>query len=131
MMALGTSSNPIVEISELTQLVVDHLLLDSPRSLVSLACTCRALEGQALSALWSEQSSLHILIKSTLPPRTLYLSESESPPKVHNGDRSLAKFLMDLSSLQGSSGIGSNDMRTGCAGSTSTKAPPFNMRFSV
>jgi len=44
--------HPIIEISELTQLVVDHLLLlDGQQSLVSLACTCRALEEQAFSTL--------------------------------------------------------------------------------
>jgi hypothetical protein len=61
----------IIEISELTQLVADHLLLVGSESLVSLACTCRALEEQALSTLWSEQWSLEILIKSILPPETL------------------------------------------------------------
>lgn len=45
-MTLGTLPRPVIEISELTQLFVDHLLLDSPKSLVSLACTCRALEEQ-------------------------------------------------------------------------------------
>ena len=59
---------PIIEISELTQAIADYCLLDDKRSLVSLACSCRALEEQALSTLWSEQSSLATLIKSTLPP---------------------------------------------------------------
>ncbi|KAF9780745.1 hypothetical protein BJ322DRAFT_279206 [Thelephora terrestris] len=64
--------HPLIEISELTQVIADHcLLLGDERSLVSLACTCRALEEQALSTLWSEQSSLVTLIKSTLPPGTL------------------------------------------------------------
>jgi hypothetical protein len=67
--------HPIVEISELTQVVIDHcLLLGNGRSLASLACTCRAVEEQALSTLWSEQSSLETLIKSTLPPGILHPS---------------------------------------------------------
>ena len=64
--------HPIIEISELTQVIIDHcLLLGDKRSLVSLACTCRALEEQALSTLWSKQSSLETLIESTLPPGIL------------------------------------------------------------
>lgn len=58
----------IIEINELTQLVADCLLLDDQQSLVSLACTCRALKEQALSTLWPEQPSLGTLIKSTLTP---------------------------------------------------------------
>ena len=80
LMELGSVPHQIIEISELTQLVIDHLLLDSPKSLVSLACTCRALEQQALSILWSEQSSLGTLIGSTLPHGTL--SPARSPPQV-------------------------------------------------
>jgi len=76
--------HPIIEINELTQLVADLLLLDGRQSLVSLACTCRALEEQALSTLWSEQSSLETLIKSTLPPGIL--SSPQFPPQVCNGD---------------------------------------------
>ena len=59
----------VIEISELTQVIADHcLLLGYKQSLVSLACTCRALEQQVLSTLWSEQPSLETLIESTLPP---------------------------------------------------------------
>ena len=58
----------MIEISELTQVIVDHcLLLGNKRSLVSLACACRAPEEQALSILWPEQSSLETLIR-TFPP---------------------------------------------------------------
>ena len=71
------STHPIIEITELTQLVAQHLLLDSPESLVLLACTCRALEEQALSTLWSKQASLVVLIISTLPSDIL-----TSPPPV-------------------------------------------------
>lgn len=71
---------PIIEISELTQLIADHLLLDDQQALVSLACTCRALRIQALATLWSEQSSLGILIKCTLSPDIL--SYSPSLPQV-------------------------------------------------
>lgn len=42
---------PIVEINESAQLVVDHLLLDSQKRLLSLACIYRALEEQPLSTL--------------------------------------------------------------------------------
>ena len=73
--------HPIIEISELTQLIVDHLLLDSPKSLVSLACSCRGLEEQALSNLWSKQSLLEILIGSTLPSGML---SSPEPPQVRS-----------------------------------------------
>jgi len=83
---------PIIEISELTQLVADHLLLDGQQSLVSLACTCRALEKQALSTLWSEQSSLDILIESTLPPDVLTPWLAQRKPQVRNGGRYLARF---------------------------------------
>ena len=79
-----------IEISELMQLVVDHLLFDSPKSLVSLVCTSRALEEQALSTLWSEQSSLSTIIRSTLPPGTL--SPSQSSPQVCDSDRRLVDF---------------------------------------
>ena len=72
--------HPIIEISELTQVIVDHCLLDDKWSLVSLACTCRALEEQALSTLWSEQSSLVTLIESTLPQGIL--SSSKPLPQV-------------------------------------------------
>lgn len=61
------SLHPIIEISELTQLVADRLLTISPGSLVLLACTCRALKEQALSTLWSEQRSLKILVEATSP----------------------------------------------------------------
>jgi len=82
--------HPIIEIIELTQLVADHLLLDSRQGLVSLACTCRALEEQALSTLWSEQSSPETLIQSTLPPGIL--SSPRFPPQVCNGDCYLSRF---------------------------------------
>lgn len=71
LMHSGSMSHPIIEISELTQLVANRLLLDSPKSLVSLACTRRALEEQALSTLWSEQPSLVTLFTSALPSGTL------------------------------------------------------------
>jgi hypothetical protein len=79
----------IIEISELTQLVADHLLLVGSKSLVSLACTCRALEEQALSTLWSEQWSLEILIQSTLSPEML--DRHRFPPvQVRDNDFCLA-----------------------------------------
>ena len=59
--------HPIIEISELTQVIIDYCFPRDERSLVSLACTCRALEEQALRTLWSKQWSLETLIKSTLP----------------------------------------------------------------
>lgn len=55
----------------------DHcLLLGDKQSLVWLACTCQTLEGQALSTLWSERSSLATLIEGTLPPAVF-------PPQTH------------------------------------------------
>jgi len=81
----------IIEISELSQLVADFLLfLHGQQSLVSLACTCRALEEQALSTLWSEQSSLETLVRSTLPPGIL--SSPQFPPQVCNGECYLSRF---------------------------------------
>lgn len=74
--------HPIIEIRELTQIIADDCLSDSKWSLVSLACTCRALEEQALSTLWSEQSSLETLIMSTLPPGIL--SDSKPLPQPTN-----------------------------------------------
>ena len=72
--------HPIIEISELTQLIIDHLLFNNQNGLVSLGCTCRVLEEQALSALWSRQSSLETLISSTLPIGVL--SPSQPLPQV-------------------------------------------------
>ena len=73
--------HPIIEISELTQVIADQcLLLGDKQSLVSLACTCRALEEQALSTLWSEQSSLATLIESTLPPAVFFSSNPQVCP---------------------------------------------------
>lgn len=63
--------HPIIEISELTQLIANHLLPDGPEGLLSLACTCRALKEQALSTLWSEQPSLKTLVECTLPSGVL------------------------------------------------------------
>ena len=52
------------------QVIADYCMLDDKWGPVSLACTCRASEEQALSTLWSEryQWSLRTLIKNTLPP---------------------------------------------------------------
>jgi hypothetical protein len=72
--------HPIIEINELSQSVIDYLLVLSPKSLVSLACTHRALEEQVLAALWSEQSSLCTLVRSTLPSGVL--SHSLPLPEV-------------------------------------------------
>jgi hypothetical protein len=82
--------HPIIEISELTQLTANHLLFVSLGSLVSLACACRALEEQALSTLWSEQSSLETLIKSTLPLGIL--THSPFSTQVRNGDCYLVRI---------------------------------------
>jgi hypothetical protein len=49
--------HPTIEASKLGQFIADHLLLVSPKSLVSLACARPALKEQALSTLWSEQWS--------------------------------------------------------------------------
>ena len=60
---------PVIDISELAQLVIDHLIDVSPESVVSLACTCKALEEQALRTLWSNQPiPLQTLVRSTLIP---------------------------------------------------------------
>ena len=86
-----TMPHPIIEISELTQLLVDHLLLVSRKSIVSLACTCQALEEQALSTLWSEQPSLERLIKSTLP--SVFLTDPPIPPvQVRDSDCYLVRI---------------------------------------
>jgi len=82
--------HPIIEISELTQLVADHLLPDGQKSLVSLACTCRALKEQALRTLWSEQQSLKTLVGCTLPPGTS--SYSQPLPQVLTGGTYLDCF---------------------------------------
>ena len=72
--------HPIIEISELTQLVTDHLLLSDRESLISLAYTCRALKEQALSILWLKQASLKTLIEAALPSEIL--SPSQPLPQV-------------------------------------------------
>ncbi|KAF9783787.1 hypothetical protein BJ322DRAFT_1219409 [Thelephora terrestris] len=80
--------HPIIEISELAQVIFDHcLLLRDERSLISLACTCRALEEQALSTLWSEQSSLVTLIESALPPGILTSSKPLPQPTSAHWDK--------------------------------------------
>ena len=108
----------VIEISELTQVIADHcLLLGYKQSLVSLACTCRALEEQALSTLWSEQSSLETLIESTLPPGIF--PPSDPLPQVRSVSWSLRdSFQMRIFSPQSQSGTGFDGMRPGCAGSS-------------
>lgn len=59
---------PIVESGESAQLVVDHLLLDSPKRLVSLACIYRALEEQPLGTLGRANRCWRLL--SEAPYRT-------------------------------------------------------------
>ena len=59
---------PVIQISEVVQVIIDHLVQVSPKSVVSLACTCKALEEQALRTLWSNQDSLGTLVRSTLLP---------------------------------------------------------------
>jgi hypothetical protein len=109
--------HPIIEISELTQVILDHCLLGNEWSLVSLACTCRALEEQALSTLWSEQSSFVTLIESALPPGIL--TPSKPLPQVRWVQRLLrGSFLIGVSSLQTRIGTSFDDMRPGCAGSS-------------
>ena len=73
----------VFEIVELAQLIMDHLLNGGQRSLVSLACTCKALEEQALRTLWSNrQPSLSRLVSSTLP---YDISSPRTPrPQVRN-----------------------------------------------
>ena len=44
--------HPIIEIDELLRLVIDELIGTSPRTAVSFALTCRALEEPMLSSLW-------------------------------------------------------------------------------
>lgn len=123
--------HPIVEISELTQVIADNLLLDGKRGLVSLACTCRALEEQALSTLWSEQPSLRTLVKSTLPPEIL--SDDQPPPQVRSVHRFLCSsvFLMCVSSRRMLSGTSSDDMDPGCVSSTWIGNPRSRRRPSV
>lgn len=61
----------VIEIIEVAQVVIDHLCDVSPKSVVSLACTCKALEEQALRTLWSNQPiPLRTLVRSTLIPDT-------------------------------------------------------------
>ena len=60
--------HPIIEISEVAQLIFDHLAAPGSRiALVSFACTCKGLEEHALRTLWSRQNSVRVLVKSTLP----------------------------------------------------------------
>ena len=54
-------------VDELATLVATHLVEISPRSAVSLALTCRALEVPALSALWEAQQSITSFIAHVLP----------------------------------------------------------------
>ena len=53
----------VFRVSELTRIIASQLVLTSQESAVNLACTCRCLEGPALSALWEIQASLHTLLK--------------------------------------------------------------------
>ena len=60
----------VLKISELTRHIASQLvLIDSQRSAVDLACTCRSLEEPVLSTLWETQSSLFTLL-GVLPNET-------------------------------------------------------------
>lgn len=73
---------PVFEISELAQLIFDHLAVEgSWMTLVSLACVCKAMEEQALRTLWSHPIKLQTLVKSTLPHDML---SRLPPPQVRD-----------------------------------------------
>ena len=124
---LSMSLHPIIEINELTQLVTDHLLTISPGSLVSLACTCRALKEQALSTLWSEQRSLKTLVEATSPSEIP--SPSQPLPHVCTDDPYTNCLFADAFSPRGRDGTSSDSMRPGCAGSSSGHITPLQTRF--
>ena len=46
-----STPHPIIEVSELVQPAINHLLDVSPKGLVSLACTYRGLKEQALATM--------------------------------------------------------------------------------
>ena len=104
----------VIKISELAQLIIDCLVQISPESVVSLACTCKALEEQALSALWSDQDSLQRLVQCTLSVDKPSLPLSQQKVRDIMADASLVpdrgRFL-GVSSPQRKRGIGSGSMR--------------------
>ena len=57
----------VIHVDELATLIATHLVAISPRSTLTLAQSCRALEIPALSTLWEIQHSIKLLIKSVLP----------------------------------------------------------------
>lgn len=68
-MIRDNTSHRVLRIGELTRLVAGQLILISPKSTASLACTCRCLEEPVLSTLWGTQRSLPTLLK-ILPEET-------------------------------------------------------------
>lgn len=62
---------PVIETSEMAQVVTDHLVHVSPKSVASLGHIYKALEEQALCALASDRESLQRLVQRTLPPDIL------------------------------------------------------------
>ena len=60
-------ASQVFSVDELATLIATHLVEISPRSAVSLALTCRALEVPALIALWGTQDSIRSFITHVLP----------------------------------------------------------------
>ena len=59
--------SPVIEISEVAQVIIDRFVQVSPKSVVALVCTRKALEELAILSLWSEQDSLQTLVTIILP----------------------------------------------------------------
>ena len=62
----------VFKLEELAIRIATQLHAISPKSVVKLALTCRALEAPALGALWENQGSLSSLIKRVLLTDILY-----------------------------------------------------------
>ena len=60
------------------RLIVEQLVVLGPRSILSLALSCKSLTDVSLSVLWERQRRLSTLIK-VLPPDAWTYQETDSP----------------------------------------------------
>jgi len=109
----------IVEIDELLRLVIDELVTTSPRTVVSLAVTCRSLKEPMLSSLWRQQMPLdHLLM---VLPGSFWVKNNRGFAIVVSGSdfpvyRIQYQFPRQSSTiLQQKIGPGCNVMLPGCA----------------
>ena len=84
-------ASPVMEISELAQLVANHMLLNSPNSLVSVARTCRGPKKQTLGTSSCGQNNPSRRLSSEAPYHWALYPPSSYHPQVCNTDCNLAR----------------------------------------